>query len=124
MSTIKNFKLNKIYRRKKISIVKSNYILFQYNDKLHTRIKNKSIYANYTYVTTDLQLENTGNGGTLLRVEPINFYDFIKKTNLDLFRCLGIFYNNKWYPGYFLNRSKEYKKKLFSLLILLKNSKI
>ena len=126
MSTVKRFKIRKLYQRKKICVLEkkeNNYILISISNKLRTHLKTKRPNVIYNYLPSYLQITKISAGGKITRLIPMNFKDFIRENNADLRECMSIFYNNKWYPGYIFNSIKNYEKNLLSVLILLKGLK-
>ena len=128
MSTIKNFKLRKIYQRKKVftlkNIIKNNYILITSSNDKKTLLINNLQHIDLNYIPSYLQVEKISTGGVVIKLVPKNFEDSIKKSNIDFKGCMSVFYNNKWYPRYLLKNIRNYEKNLLSILILLKELKL
>ena len=127
MSAIKKFKLRKVYHRKKNFTLQNEllngYIIIPVSKTINNHLVSKFPHVNFSYIPSYLQVTKISTGGMIIQIVPININNFIKKDNIDLKDCLGIFYTNKWYPGYFLKNIKSCEKNLLSILILLKRLK-
>lgn len=126
MPAIKNFKLRKIYQRKKNFILKNkpenNYILLTVSHNLDNYLTNELLHITYNYMPSYIQTTKLSTGGAIIKLIPINFQDFVNRNNT-LKDCISIFYNNRWYPGYILKNIKKTEKNLLPILILLKELK-
>ena len=126
MSKIKNFKLRKIYQRKKNFTLKNttvnNYILLISSNKIRIPLSDNISHINY--IPSYLQTEGISTGGVIVQVIPTKFDSLTKENNTNFKEYMSIFYDNKWYPGYLFKGIKNYKKNLLSILILLKELKL